>query len=88
MTIWKFPLEVTDKQTINMPDHARCLSVQVQHGIPCLWAQVREEAPVVSRVFYTYGTGHPMPPRPGEYISTYQFDALVFHVYSHEEEMK
>ena len=82
--IWKFPLEAKDTQEIAMPIGARVLCVQIQRGIPCLWAdRCQEGAPQASRVFFTHGTGHPMPKYPGKYIGTYQIEksALVFHVY-------
>ena len=35
------------------------------------------------RTFEMYGTGHPMPANPGEYVETFQMDggALVWHVF-------
>ena len=82
--IWKFPLKATDKQTIEMPGIARVLCVQVQNGTPCLWADgCHEDALQVARTFSTYGTGHPMPKKPGRYIGTFQVErgTLIFHVY-------
>ena len=80
--IWKFPLEAKDTQEIAMPRSAHVLCVQIQRDVPCLWAErCQPFAPQASRVFFTYGTGHPMPENPGKYIGTYQLDTLVFHVY-------
>jgi len=39
-SIWKYPLQVTDAQTIDVPEGSEALSVQVQNGTPCLWARV------------------------------------------------
>jgi hypothetical protein len=80
-TIWKFPLETTDLQTVRMPSGAVVLTVEAQDARPCLWALVDSEAPKVNRRFAIYGTGHPFG--GGDYIGTYQLvgGALVFHVF-------
>jgi hypothetical protein len=84
MRIWKWTLEVTDRQQLQIPGGAKMLTVQVQHGMPQLWALVDEKAPLITRTIATYGTGNPLPDGyPGEYVGTYQFGggALVFHVF-------
>ena len=84
MKIWKWTLEVTDKQKLPMPDGANLLTVQVQHGIPQLWALVDEKAPIIHRTIATYGTGNPLPDGYlGEYVGTYQIHGglLAFHVF-------
>ena len=81
-TIWKFPLEVTDEQTVQVPEGAQLLSVQTQYGKPCLWALVDPQAEKKPCVIQTYGTGHPVT-HIDMYLSTYQMEggALVFHVF-------
>lgn len=68
-----------------MPQGAALLTVQVQQGIPCIWADVpNTDAPPERRIFWTFGTGKPMPTDfIGEYLGTYQlYDGqLVWHVY-------
>ena len=67
-----------------MPEGARLLTVQIQDGMPQLWALVDEKAPIIDRTIATYGTGNSLPDGYlGEYIGTYQFGggALVFHVF-------
>lgn len=56
-TIWKFPFELTDKFTIDMPKGAKVLTVQVQNEHPCIWALVNDKAPVEKRTFSLVGTG-------------------------------
>ncbi len=82
-TIWKFLLEVTDTQDVKMPRGARILTVDVQHGTPCLWALVDGEQPRESRHIQMYGTGHSFDPVPSDYIGTFQLSggSLVFHVF-------
>lgn len=85
MSIWKFPLEIDDKSTLEMPRGAKILCLQVQKGRPCIWAIVEVNEPLVTRRFSTYGTGQnvPYPAQLRNYVGTYQLDAgsLVFHVF-------
>ena len=87
-TIWKFPLDLKDVNHIYMPKDAKILSVQVQRGIPCVWAMVNPDAPVETRAFLTIGTGAKMPIGTKlTYISTYQYErdgVLVFHIFEEE----
>lgn len=85
-TIWKFVLKTIDKQELEMPYESEMLTVQTQHGIPCLWALVNPEADKEVRHFEIFGTGHPITCDMGivrAYIGTYQIDdgALIFHVF-------
>ena len=84
--IWKWTLEVLDKQSLPMPEGAQVLSVQAQGGAPQLWALVDPKAYGCFRTFATYGTGQPMPDEPGVYVGTYQMHggALVFHVFEQD----
>jgi hypothetical protein len=85
--IWKYILTIEGKQTLMMPEAARLLCVQMQDGIPCLWAVVdKDSAKVLAkrepRTVFTVGTGHPMPEECGKYVGTYQpMNGLVFHVF-------
>ncbi len=85
MQIWKWPLEVTDLQQVQMPRGAKVLSVQMQYGRPKVWALVDEREPQEPRSFATFGTGNPLPPdgHYGRFLGTYQFHGgnLVFHVF-------
>ncbi len=85
-TIWKLPLTVTDKQSINLPIDSEILSVQNQNGMPCLWALVDPEKPKEDILIEIFGTGHPVNYDMGvtrKYISTFQMEggALVFHAF-------
>lgn len=84
MKIWKYPLEVIDRQAITMPPGAKLLTVQMQYGKCCLWALVDEtKNDTAARRIAIYGTGNPMPDSPGEYIATFQMlnGKLVFHAF-------
>lgn len=80
--IWKYPLAVTDEQTVNMKQGAEILCVQVQDGVPCLWAVIDDVLPGRLRSFRLYGTGHPVDDL-GRYVGTFQLHggSLVFHLF-------
>lgn len=82
-TIHKYTLQITDRQQVTMPKGAVMLCVQVQSGRLCLWAQVDpDEKRQEHREIVIYGTGHPMPDCPGDYIGTGQVSGFVWHVYA------
>lgn len=82
-SIWKYELNVTDEQLIEIPTGAEILAVQVQHSVPCLWARVDPNATKVKRRILTHGTGHTLSAITGVYIDSYQLNGgdLVFHVF-------
>ncbi len=82
-TIYKYELPIEDEARVVMPLNAIVLSVQVQRGRPCLWAQVDPGARNVARYFRVIGTGHPIDQAPGKFLGTIQLEggALVFHVF-------
>ena len=81
-SIWKFPVEVTDEQFVEMPVGAQPLSVQVQDGQACIWALVDTKAKKEERLVQIFGTGHPVA-NEGTFIATFQMrgGALVFHAF-------
>ena len=82
-TIWKYTLE-PGRTKLQMPQGAQVLTVQMQHGKPCLWAKVDPTKPDELRIFDVYGTGHTMPDDARLlYWASFQMDggALVWHVF-------
>ena len=86
--IYKYALAIQDEQLINMPKFAQILDVQVQSGVPCIWAFIDTDEERISRKIITYGTGEDVsgdflrvPSRT--YLATYQLteEGLVFHVF-------
>ena len=89
-TIWKFPLPIEDKTTIEMPTGAQILTVQSQKLFEdwkaeiYIWALVDSHQPMVPRTFCVVGTGHPFEDADScEYIGTAQIDGgkLGWHVF-------
>lgn len=82
--VYKYQLPLQDNFQLHLPEGARCLSVQVQYGTPCLWALVNPEAPVEKRQFRMAGTGHPIELVESlSFIDTFQLEggSLIFHVF-------
>lgn len=86
--IFKYPLQLTDKQDVELPQGAKVLCVQCQGGQIVLYAEV-EDPPLIKqeRTFYIIGTGHRMPSEIGLiYIGTVQQPSaagmFVWHVYT------
>ena len=56
MVIYKYELQITGIQTVQMPAGAKILSVANQHGILCLWALVDPVKPKTDRNIAIFGT--------------------------------
>ena len=86
-TIWKYSLETTDLQIVEMPLGAKILSVQVQHEKPCLWCLVNpdDNSVIIKREIHIVGTGHEIDwsGLQADYIGSYQLQEgqFVGHVF-------
>ena len=80
-TIWKYTLEITDSQGIEMPKYAKILSVGNQHESLCLWVEVEPLMPKEGRRIVIIGTGHDMPSMLIHYIGSVVINQFVWHVY-------
>ena len=61
-TIHKFPLPAgTWEYEIQMPRNADILSVQMQHGVPCIWAAVDDSARLELRRVVITAAGWELP---------------------------
>jgi len=86
-TVYKYPLEVTDQQTVRLPRDHKVLCVQTQYDKPFIWALVDTQSPNFDYLFHTIATGAPADRvKSRQYIGTYQLHdgALVFHVFMNE----
>ena len=80
--IYKYEIDITDCQTIQLPVGATILCAKMQNSHLCLWADVDPERGTEERFIYVYGTGHEMYYKiPQRYISTVQDREFVWHVY-------
>lgn len=84
-TIYKYKLEITGEQTLQIPLDGRMLSVQIQFEEPFLWAEVETEAPMKNVKIHCFGTGEPLPTyaKKLSYIGTVQMrkGTKVFHFF-------
>lgn len=82
MKIWKFPLEVTDTQDVQIPADSTIICVQSQRDDLTLWAIVDPACPARPRKIAIHGTGHEVMPH-GKYLGTAQTHGgkLVWHVF-------
>ena len=82
-TIWKFPLEITDEQEVEIPTPFRLLTIQLQNDKPCLWAIVEPEGPKEKVRILCIGTGHPIDEELGYHLGTIQLynGQLIFHFF-------
>lgn len=81
--IHKYELKVTDSQFIRLPIGAEILTVQMQHGKPCMWALVNTSETIGAINIEIYGTGNTIHDAQREYIGTFQMEDgyLVWHVF-------
>lgn len=87
-TIYKYPIPgraiIEESFSLDLPQGAQVLDVQVQRGSPCIWAMVNPWNETVPRRFLLNGTGFPLD-SPGElaYVGTFQMEdgTLVYHLF-------
>ena len=85
--IYKYVIETTDKQVINLPVDAEILSVQVQREWLCLWALINPfEKENEERHIEIFRTGHSIHYDMGverKFITTYQLEqgSFIGHVF-------
>jgi len=84
--VFKYDLEVSDRQTLALPRGAKILSVGLQHGNIKVWALVDDTySETEDRTFVMHGTGHNADDVVGlQFIGTVIMlnDNLVFHVFA------
>lgn len=83
-TIWKFPLEITDAQTVRLPKGAEVLKVDRDPvGDLSVWAHVDPAAETEDRLLHIVGTGNPMPTAvgPAEHVGSVVDSPFVWHVF-------
>jgi hypothetical protein len=81
--VYKYPLPLEPGGvTVRMPRGAVILHLAVQHGVPCLWAEVDPAAPERERTFLLVPTGG-QPPSQGAYLATLLMGGgdYVWHYY-------
>ena len=82
-TVYKYPFEIQDTVKLALPAAAQILHVETQRGVPCLWALVDTGHVLEERIFYIYGTGHPIERAGLRHVGSFLMasGALVWHVF-------
>ncbi len=83
-TIYKYPIEATDSQDVEMPKGAKIIKTDTQDGKICLWAVIDPNETKVEQVtIKVAGTGHPIEEDKLDYIGTVQQwgGKLVWHIF-------
>ncbi len=80
-SIWKFSLTIQDSQKIKIPAGSKILSIQMQNGIPCIWALVNPDDSKRDKTIRIYSTGRRVESHHGDFIGTFQTGPLVFHAF-------
>ena len=86
--IYKYPLQLTKIQEIEMPRGAQVIHVGVQANTICLWAIVDTACPVERRSFAILATGHlNFNPEIMRHLGSVIMNegALVWHVFEPKE---
>lgn len=84
MVIWKYELEITDVQSVQMPEGAKIISVANQGGVLCLWAMVDPMQATRKRAIVIIGTGNPIRSAGKiklKFIGTALIEQFVWHVF-------
>ena len=86
-TVYKYNLLMTQRQNITMPLGYQLLNIEVQNGIPRIWAKVDTDQPDTEVELATYGTGEKIEESDNlRYIGTFQINGLVAHVFEVEKQ--
>lgn len=86
-TIFKYPLELTDKQNIKLPYSARITAKPIHAGLDpqgelCVWAECDKDSGKFATVtIYIVGTGNPLPDETSVHIGSVTQGSFVWHVY-------
>lgn len=80
-TIYKYPIDITDRQNVSMPHGAILRHVGLDPtGALCLWAEVDTENARQTMTIRVYGTGHTLT-EAGRHLGSVTQDEFVWHVY-------
>lgn len=91
MKIYKYKLTLDPEQVIYPDAIAKSICVQIQNGVPCLWAQLEANRRIYGQTastrikIYCVMTGEEIEYQNTKYLSTIQHDGIVAHFYVNDE---
>ena len=81
-TIHKYPLEISGRQEIRMPEDAEILHVGLDpNSSPHVWALVDTHAELQPMKFFVVGTGQEMLPWAMQHVGSFNQGPFVWHVF-------
>lgn len=83
-SIYKYRFDIADEFAIHMPKGAKIIHVDVQKGVPCMWAIIDPFADREPRKFRVIGTGHEHSGQLFlmQHIATFQMPPFVWHLFA------
>jgi hypothetical protein len=82
MTIWKYHIEITDRQIISVQAGAEIVHVGPDNDrVPSVWCLVDPEKPKEELTVFIVGTGMPIP-NMTKYRGSFTDDPFVWHVFT------
>jgi hypothetical protein len=79
--IYKYDLEITDEQFLELPAQAKVLSIGIQNNQLKLWALVNPDNFSTKHRVTIFGTGEPIQEVPIQLLGTVFIRDLAFHVF-------
>jgi len=83
-TIWKYPLKLTDHQTIKVPEYGKPIHFGYQSYQLTVWCEVESDNSLYDIKFYIVGTGNQRPVLSTKYVGTCISHPFVWHLYWRE----
>jgi hypothetical protein len=81
-TIYKYPLEITDSQLIEMPMNAEILHAGIDpQGTACVWAALETRNEYEQVKLLIVGTGNPIPETARKHLGSFVQPPFVWHVF-------
>jgi len=82
MNIYKYKLKIAFTQLCKMPLKSEILDIQMQHGLPTMWAKVDKNSEIIDVKIDMYVTGKNLPKNFNkEFLATVQDGAMVWHFF-------
>ena len=82
MKIFEYLLLINDSQTVWMPAKSKILDIQMQMGVPVMWALIDESSDGINVTINMYRDGYDLGSEvKGEYLATVQDREFVGHYF-------
>lgn len=81
--IYKYPIKITDHQTIICPKGINIIHVGLDgDNQPCVWGEIDDQAEKEDFDIWVIGTGHPHSNVPKKHVGSFIHQGyLIWHIY-------